>query len=398
MLEKVVFHVTDHFRRITGRKKLCLAGGVALNCSLNGRLAYSGLFEDVFVYPAASDCGLPVGSALAAYFLRHKQPRREQLKTLYLGSPIGKNDEIGEGLCQWKNLVRFEKVDDIVRKGAELLAADKVIGWVQGRSEFAPRALGNRSILADPRPEKNKERINSIVKKREGFRPFAPSVMAEHASAYFDLPANKIDSPYMMFVFGVREKYRQQLKAVTHVDGTARVQTVSKKENPRYWALIDAFREISGISVILNTSFNNNAEPIVDSVDDAVVCFLTTRLDYLLIGDYLVEKPDLPADRLAELYLSIPPYMNLKRCETFNRAAGLNPGQRFELSNTFNEKVMEVNGSLFELLVKADGRCSLGCLMRSQGIGGGKECEGLLQKITELWEKRLIRLSPVPLT
>lgn len=395
-LEKVVFHIVTHFRKVTGHSRLCMAGGVALNCSLNGKLAASGLFKDVFVYPAANDSGLPVGSALAAYFKRETHPRRVQLNTLNLGSQIGNTDDIKGRLDKWQIFVDVKRTKDPCRKAAELLADDKVIGWVQGRSEFAPRALGNRSILADSRPEKNKERINSIVKKREGFRPFAPSVLEEYAGEYFELPENKKEFSYMMFVLPVKENYRKLLGAVTHVDGTARVQTVSREDNEKYWTLIDHFRQITGTPVVLNTSFNNNAEPIVDSVDDAIVCFLTTRLDYLIIDDFLIGKKEVPLEALTCLYPAFAPYMLLKKGETTAWLPDRSVTQKFVLSNTFNEKEWEIDAKMFEVLSCVNGKLSLGSLFRQQQMTDPDQKDALLRKFSELWDKRLIILSPVP--
>ena len=395
-LEKVVFHIVTHFRKVTGHSRLCMAGGVALNCSLNGKLAASGLFKDVFVYPAANDSGLPVGSALAAYFKREAHPRRVPLNTLNLGSEIGNTDDIKSRLDKWHLFLDVKRIKDPCRKAAELLADDKVIGWVQGRSEFAPRALGDRSILADSRPEKNKERINSIVKKREGFRPFAPSVLEEYAGEYFELPENKKDFSYMMFVLPVKENYRKLLGAVTHVDGTARVQTVSREDNEKYWTLIDHFRQITGTPVVLNTSFNNNAEPIVDSVDDAVVCFLTTRLDYLIIDDFFIGKKEAPLEALTCLYPAFAPYMLLKKEVTAAWLPDRRVTQKFVLSNTFNEKTWEVDAKMFEILSSINGKLTLGSLFRQQQMTDPAEKDALLHKFSELWDKRLIILSPAP--
>jgi carbamoyltransferase len=382
-LERIVFHVVSHYRNVTGSRNLCLAGGVALNCTMNGKLINSGLFEDVFVYPAANDSGLPVGSALAAYFDHNDQAERVPLHSLYLGSDLAESAEIEAELSCWKGLLCYERVEDPPGRAAELLAEDRVIGWVNGASEFAPRALGNRSILADSRPEKNKERINAMVKKREGFRPFAPSVLAEDADEYFELPANRKEFSHMTFVLNVREKYRQHLGAITHVDGTARVHTVSRDDNPAYWELINHFKNITNTPVVLNTSFNNDAEPIVDSVADAVVCFLTTNLDFLFVGDYLISRNGFSQDSLLKLYLSLASYVVLIRPEP----------ERYELANTFNRKTWKIAAELWNILDKTPGDRRVEELFAGHRIQKERQAE-LLEQINYLWEKRLIRLTP----
>jgi carbamoyltransferase len=382
-LETIVFHIVTHFRDISGCSNLCLAGGVALNCTMNGKLINSGLFKDVFVYPAANDSGLPVGSALAAYFEYSKQAERKPLHTLYLGSRPGLKDSIQTEIDGWKGFIKYERVADFPRKAAEVLADDKVIGWVNGCSEFAPRALGNRSILADSRPERNKERINSIVKKREGFRPFAPSVQEEYAAEYFELPAGREEFSHMTFVLKVQEKYRRHLGAVTHVDGTARIHTVSKNENPAYWELIDSFRQITGTPVVLNTSFNNDVESIVDTVNNAIVCFLTTQLDYLFVEDFVISKVDFSIDCLETLRPSVPSYLLLR-----------NPApEKFEIANTFNKKTKGISPGLFHLLHKSNSSSTLGDILDNQQITVD-ERKNMLNEVFRLWESRLIILTP----
>lgn len=393
MLEKIVFHIVKHFINITGHTNLCMAGGVALNCTLNGKLVNSGMVNNMFVYPAASDSGLPIGTALAAYFKHEANAVRMPLENLYLGSKTGTVTSVETSLKRWKNLVGFTKTDDPSATAAGLLADGHVIGWVQGRAEFAPRALGNRSILADPRPAENKERINLIVKMREGYRPFAPSVMEEDADEYFELPRNNKQLPYMIFVINVREKYRKLLGAVTHIDGSARVQTVSKKHNRKYWEVIRHFKEKTGISVVLNTSFNNNAEPIVDSADDAVVTYLTTELDYLVIGDYLVSKKGNTNDLLEQLYLSLPHYMRLLKAETRSWSGEWKTQPVFSMENSFNDKKLPLSAALYRLLCTADGSATVKELIAAAGADQ-QQAAIMKKEIRELWNKRMIVLSP----
>jgi carbamoyltransferase len=382
MLEIIVFHIITWFREKYKPLNLCMAGGVALNCALNGKLLSSGVFEGIFVYPAAGDCGLIVGSALAAYLNHNDNPDRHPLVSLYLGTPIGTEDSISGQLAQWEGLIACEKLADPAQRAAELIGDGKVIGWVQGRSEFAPRALGNRSILADPRPADNKDRINAMIKKREGFRPFAPSVLAEFAKEYFEIPGQTEDLPYMMFTVKVVEKYRACLGAVTHVDGTARVQTVSKEENPEYWKLIKHFQTISGLPIVLNTSFNNNAEPIVDSVFDAVVCFLTTNLDHLIVGNYLVSKKNVGLEVVAGLFPALPAHVRLS-----GKAGG------YFVSNSYNDRQTSVSDVIYRILQGASGNAMIRDLLDAPDICQEQKQE-VLKGLVNLWEKRLIILRP----
>ncbi len=276
-LEEIVLHLIKHYKKVTNHSKLCMAGGVAHNCSLNGKILYSGLFDDIFVQPASHDAGGAIGAALYVTKSEMKDGSSVKLDHVYWGTDVSESKIIVEELDRWNKFIDIKKSDNIVNDTAKLLAEGSVIGWVQGRSEFGPRALGNRSILADPRPPENKDIINKMVKKREAYRPFAPSVLEEHVEEYFVIPTSQKQFPFMNFVLKVKEEKQSILGAITHVDGTARIQTVSKASNPMYWNLINEFSKYTGVHILLNTSFNNNAEPIVDSVYDAIVCFLTTK-------------------------------------------------------------------------------------------------------------------------
>lgn len=386
MTEKIVLHVAAWYRQALNHTNLCIAGGVGLNCTMNGKLLNAGLFEDVFVFPGAGDSGLAIGSALAAWTAFGDRSVRKPLKDLYLGTGIGNDHAIRQSLDAWQQWITYEKLDNAPLQAAQLLAADKVIGWVQGQAEFAPRALGNRSILADARPAKNKERINFMVKKREGFRPFAPSVLEEAAAEYFELPPHQHRFPYMMFILNVQEKYREYLGAITHVDGTARIQTVSREDNPAYWQLIKHFGDITGTPVILNTSFNNNCEPIVDTAEDSIVCFLTTQLDYLVIGDYLVAKQPFQLANLDGLYCSPAPYTVIRQ-----------QGMQYRIANTFNDKVLDISASVFALLEKEGDASPVGNLLTDMELGSS-ERQAVGNELMRLWEKRVIILSPVPIT
>jgi carbamoyltransferase len=289
-LQRAVLHTLKHARAATGLDRLCLAGGVALNCSLNGAIARSGLFRDIFVQPAASDEGGSVGAALQAYYRSAGpfSPRAKRWEHVYLG-PEYSPEEILQALQRHEENLRWLPQEDIAEAVAARLARGQVVGWFQGRMEFGPRALGNRSILGDPRDAAMKDRINAKVKRREPFRPFAPSVLEEEASAYFDL-SGLTSSPFMLFTLPVRAEQRPLIPAVTHVDGTARIQTVSRQANPLFWELIWKFKRLTGIPLVLNTSFNVRNEPIICCPEDAIRCFLSTDIDCLAMDRYLVEK------------------------------------------------------------------------------------------------------------
>jgi len=284
LLERSALRLLDQLHRLTGLDSLCIAGGVALNCSMNGRIAREGPFKEIFVPPAPHDAGSAMGAALLTEHLLLSRPRRQVLTDAFLGPEYSK-EEIRTALEASK--IRFEERADIAADAAELIAQGEVVAWFQGRMEWGPRALGARSILADPTKPQTKDLVNRIVKGRELFRPFAPAVLAERAGDYFEMAS---PSPFMLFVHRVRPERRTDIPSVVHVDGTARVQTVSQESNPRFWRLIKLFGEKTGVPVLLNTSFNVDGEPIVCTPRDAIRCFYSTGIDALAIGDFLVKK------------------------------------------------------------------------------------------------------------
>jgi natural product biosynthesis luciferase-like monooxygenase protein len=290
VLQTCQLHVLRHFRRQTGQKNLCLAGGVALNCSSNGLIKRSDLFDRVFVQPAAGDDGTALGAALYAQRLHdpHFKPHRISVP---LWGPEFSDDEIRQALesrndCQ---IVEMDSFEELCKDVASRLANGQIVAWFQGRMEFGPRALGSRSILADPRDPTMRDRINALVKKREAFRPFAPVVAAEAAARIFEINPGEEDTySHMLYVTHVRNDYRDKLPATTHVDGSARIQTVSDQQNPRLWRLLNEFSKHSGISVLLNTSFNVRGQPIVCTPQEAIETFLMAKLDVLVMGNFLV--------------------------------------------------------------------------------------------------------------
>jgi carbamoyltransferase len=285
-LEETVLQLARWLHRQTGLSRLCMAGGVALNCVMNSKVRDEGPFEDVWVQPAAGDAGTALGAALwTDYRQRGDGVRHWTMNHAYLG-PQYPDDEV-EQFLKWSK-VPYRRATDIAGEAADLLAAGKVLGWYQGRTEFGPRALGARSILASPIDPGMQARLNEI-KDREDFRPVAPVVMEEHAADWF---AGGQRAPYMLFIFDVRAEKADRIPAVRHVDGTARVQTINREQHRLYYDLLDAFYRRTGVPVLVNTSFNTRGEPMVNSPRDAVESFWTSPLDALIIGPFIVEKAD----------------------------------------------------------------------------------------------------------
>ena len=317
--EIAMLRMARHAAKVTGMKNLCLAGGVALNCVANGKILREKIFDRIWIQPASSDSGGAAGAALTAWHHVFDQPRkadpqRDGMKGSYLG-PEFSPEEIRTFLRSKEIPFRSCTRDELLNETAALLGQGNVIGWFQGRMEFGPRSLGSRSILGDPRDRTMQARMNIAIKKREGFRPFAPSVARERAADYFEIDG---DSPYMLLVAPVRkdrcipmtedQKHlwgidklnipRSDIPAVTHVDFSARVQTVRREDHPLYYDLLRTFERETGCAVLVNTSFNVRGEPIVCTPEDAFRCFMTTGMDYLVLGDCIVEKKAMSADLL----------------------------------------------------------------------------------------------------
>jgi carbamoyltransferase len=291
-LEASLMHILQHFRAETGQADLCMAGGVALNCTANGLIRRSRLFRRMFVQPAAGDDGSALGAALQVQHQGRSAPRRAM--ALPLWGPSFDREAVREAVrsrsaaCQAREVECF---DELAGLTAQRLAEGQVVGWFQGSLEFGPRALGNRSILADPRGASMRERINALIKKREEFRPFAPAVTREAADRFFELEGDETELfRHMLVVAQVRQEHRALLPAVTHVDGSARVQVVFREEHLRFWTLLDRFGSITGLPVLLNTSFNLRDQPIVCQPDQAVDTFLESEIDLLVIGDMIVSR------------------------------------------------------------------------------------------------------------
>lgn len=285
-LEQICLNLARHLYDITKQKKICLAGGVALNCVMNSKVLTDTPFDDIFIQPAANDAGTSLGAAYYLYNVILNNKDRFVLEHPYWG-PEYTNQDYEQSLFQYNSVLKYQHHEDICRITAKLLAEGKIVGWFQGRMEIGPRALGNRSILADPRREYMKDLLNKKVKHRESFRPFAPSVLEEEVDNYFN---KNYQSPFMLLTYSVLKEKQGIIPSVIHIDGTGRLQTIDKETNYKFWKLIFEFKRITGISVILNTSFNVRGQPIVCSPADAIECFLSTDMDYLVLGDYLAIK------------------------------------------------------------------------------------------------------------
>jgi predicted NodU family carbamoyl transferase len=390
-LERAVLHVLTYWADQTGLTNLCFVGGVAQNSSLNGLITRSGKFEKVFVHPAAHDGGTADGAALCTALQLGSAPfSLPQMRCASLGPGLGTAAEIEKELALWSELIEYEQPADIVESTATLLAGGAVVGWAHGQSEYGPRALGNRSILADARPSENKKRINSMVKKREAYRPFAPVVTAAAAATYFDMPETAANYDFMSFVVKVREDKRAELGAVTHIDGTARVQVLDARSNERFYQLVQRFGELTGVPVLLNTSFNNNAEPIVQSVHDAVTCFLTTDLDYLVIEDFLIRRvPPGQTKAFDGLVIQFRPFTHLAK-----RVRMTPSGERQVVSAIYLQyragPSTEISAEAFALLEAADGIRTLESI--AEPMGGLSDA--IRHEIYTLWQSRYFVLRP----
>lgn len=285
VLEEAVFHILKELRKLCDSPNLCMAGGVVMNCVMNGKVLHSGIFDSLFVQPVAYDAGTALGAALYTYRTLLGGEHRFRQDNLYFGPEF--SDEQIKATIDLCKITSCERVDDIAARTAKLVADGKIVGWFQGRLEFGARALGSRSILANPCIAEMKDLVNKFVKHREEFRPFAPSVLEEKAAEYFDLP---VPSPYMAMVCDVHEDKHAVVPAITHVDGTGRAQTVNQNTNPLYYRMIQEFEKLTGVPLVLNTSFNVRGEPIVCTPADAIRCFFSTGLDYLVLGNYLISK------------------------------------------------------------------------------------------------------------
>ena len=304
--DEIMVAMATHVQRETGMKNLCMAGGVALNCVANAKVLREAGFDEIWIQPAAGDAGGAVGSAYYLWNCVLGHARTYRMDHAYLG-PQFEAAEVREYLDSVQAVYSEPGEKDLIGRAADLIANGKVIGWHQGRMEFGPRALGSRSILADARDPAMKDTLNRAIKFREGFRPFAPSVIDEAANDWFEMDVNGRvhNSPFMLLVADVRDGKRV-IPSVTHVDNSARLQTVSREPNPMYHALIEEFGRRSGVPIVINTSFNVRGEPIVCTPEDAYRCFMRTNMDALIIGPYLLHKNDQPESARSVIGADLP--------------------------------------------------------------------------------------------
>lgn len=314
--EEIVLKMAKEAKKISGSDYLCMAGGVALNCVANGKILKENIFKNIFIQPSAGDAGGALGAAQMAYYMYYELERKinkgsDSMQGAYLGPDFSDKEAILSFKKHKAVYIKIENFTDLCSQVATLLDSGNVIGWFQGRMEFGPRALGNRSILGDARNVEMQKKLNLKIKYREGFRPFAPSVLFESSKDFFNLP---VASPYMLMISDVNEVRRKKLpnnfqdldlweklyfersdvQSITHLDFSARIQTVHKDTNPRYWQVINTFKEKTGYGLVVNTSFNVRGEPIVCTPEDAYKCFMRTEMDYLVVNNYILNKTDQP--------------------------------------------------------------------------------------------------------
>ena len=389
-LEDQVLALARRVRERTGEDRLCLAGGVALNSTANGKLARAGLFRDVFIQPAANDAGTPLGAALLEHYqhatAEHRARDRSTPLSVYLG-PAYTDAEIQAACARYAVEITSVRPADLLGEAVARLRAQQILGWFQGRMEYGPRALGNRSILADPQDPQIRDRINRAVKHREPFRPFAPAVLAEHAATRFVMGSVQ-KSPFMLLTFAARPEHRHGFEAAVHRDGTSRIQTVAREQNPRFHALLERFHLATGVPVLLNTSFNVNGEPIVCSPDDALDSFLSTELDALVIGDWIVERRRPDADAMLAARPALHTGVQL---HAVIAAASMSDSPWRHAAVTWRHHRVELEPGQVPVVLACDGRRTGEDLLAVLGTLPGEDRARQVARLCELLE-RLLRL------
>ena len=395
VIERACLDLARLWQSRTGLRQLCLVGGVAHNCRMNGVVARSGMFDAIYVHPASHDAGAAVGAALDVSDSLGEAGGKTSAAggsathtfSPFLGLQIDQegSDEQRAALDNWSEVLDWKRSSALHATVASAIAEGQIVGWARGRAEFGPRALGARSIIADPRPRENWTRINKAIKKREGFRPFAPAVCEDSADRYFELPPAICNLGEMCFTVNVRPPWRETLGAVTHVDGSARIQVVAPVVNKDFWTLIKAFESQTGIGVLLNTSFNHSSEPIVDSPKDVVRTFLTTDLDLLVLGPYIVRKRGSVRDVLGKCRMEVTlgtefvlrMESHCARIGTFIRGA-----KSYMVSKVMVASMLRDGGGwkISDLLDRLE----------------PAHIQDVIQEIGLLWEARVIDLVPKP--
>lgn len=379
VLEEICQRLIRYWITQSGAQSLCLAGGVAQNTKMNGILVAADV-ADVFVHPAAHDAGSALGAAyVVSDRLRQEPLKPRRLSTISLGPAITRSDTV-QALHQWDAYVEVDVAADASQFAAERIALGGVVGWAQGRSEFGPRALGNRSILGDPSRPEMRDRINTLVKKREDYRPLAPAVLEQDIERLFQAPTGNHDYRFMGIVLPVRPEYRERLGAVTHVDGTARVQAVRDDESDPFARLLHHLGDLTGLPVTLNTSFNNNHEPIVQSARDVLACLMSTALEEVVIDNVVVRKTRNAYDDLLGFYVQLSAFAQMQKID-LNGQRKVRVGRRGSM-----EYAIEVSTATVEGLI--------GISSSSMSMANAFFDESSLQDLVELWHRRIIAVAP----
>lgn len=388
-LETIALHVLTHYRNATGLKNLCMAGGMSENTGVNGRVLYSGLFDHVFVHPAAYDSGCAVGAALLASQDMGCPSPPSQLRNVFWGAAVGDEKTVEGELRTWDGFLKIDRPADVPAHVAQLLDEGALVGWMQGPAEFGSHALGNRNLFADPRKAENTLRIHQTLSRGETYRPLAALVLEEDAREWCDLPPGTNSLPFQNIAARIRNDKQALLAGALQPDGHARIQTVSRESSPRVWDLITAFGKQTGVAALLAASLNNSFEPAVESVADGVACFLTSRLDCLVVGDFVATRATAPWE---DLYLSLPPYVQITRARGLSeRKAGIRYDQiRATYTPGFNKRI---SPELGEVLIKLDRPMSVRACLQQANLDSESE-RPLMNELLDLWAKRMVVLSP----
>ncbi|HYQ04936.1 MAG TPA: carbamoyltransferase C-terminal domain-containing protein [Polyangiaceae bacterium] len=398
-MERIVLHVLEYQRVATGRRTLCLSGGMAENSSTNGCIIRSGLFDDVFVHPAAYDAGCALGAAILAF---READRREgpspavRTKHVYWGPALASDDQVRGALTSWRGVLGYESSVDLVERGARLLAGGARLAWVRGRSEFGCHPLGNRCLLADPRSSAQREKVHAALGRSERYRPLGIALPEELAPEWFELPNDGSHYPFMNTAHRVRAEKAARLCAGTDDTGHVRLQTVSRQSNERFWQLLHAFGRITGVPALGVTSFNISVEPTVETVEDAIVAFATTELDALVVGEWLVTKPahfrEALRDWVRAARLSLPAHVILTRARGQVERTRAQSRDQLETSHV-PARVRSISSGLASLLWTLNGEQPIRELLASNALGEPSQ-ELLVSELIELWKERLVVISP----
>lgn len=391
-MEEIVLHMLAHYRRATGLDSLCLAGGMAENTSTNGRILYSGLFDTVFVHPAAYDSGCAIGAALLASQDAGKPSPRRRVETLRWGSDLAAGEALETEMQRWTELIDAAPQADVAARASELLADGLLLAWVQGRSDFGSHALGARNVFGDPRDAETGRRVHRALGRRETYRPLAVMIPEEALDEWCAVPPGTGALPFQSIAARVREAKRPAIAAAMQADGCARVQSVSRQRTPEVWNLLRAFEQRTGSAALVTASFNNRSEPAVESVENAVASFLSSGLDALVVGHVLARKRSVDWSAWTTLQISLPPYVRLVRTKGWLERQQGEPSD--ELRTSFSPGIRKpISRPLGDLLFDLDGATTLADLLRGASLQAAAERE-LTEEVLELWSARLVVLRP----